>query len=347
MPRYKKGGFRRRFKRPAKGTRHYGSQSCKLAAANPSMAVDTTEGSQRQEEACENHNGYFLGFNTNSWSQPIRVLSLFDGISSGLLALDSLGIKVSEYFSAEIDKDAISIQRKRFYGRITEIGDVEACTELVLDQIAPIHLLIGGSPCNQLSRVNPKRKLFAPGSSGRLFFTYVKILNYLKKKAIENNHNFFYLYENTSNLDRSTLLTMTKAFNAEPQVVDALSFVPMRRKMLFWHNLGKSNVDLASMEIPPLEDFLDPGRIATVNMVCTITTNNASQKKKDKCPVVNFDGEECTLNVNELERIFHLGEGFTDNGNLSISRRRKLIGKSWVVPVIACLLNPLLKVLQV
>jgi len=126
-------------------------------------------------------------------------------------------------------------------------------------------------------------------------------------------------------------------------VVDALSFVPMRRKRLFWHNLGQSDVDLASMEVPPLKDFLDPGRTATVNVLCTITTNSSSQKKEDKYPVVNFDGEVCILNVNEQERLFHFGEGFTDNGNLSVCRRRKLIGKSWVVPVIAYLLKPLLK----
>ena len=129
-------------------------------------------------------------------------------------------------------------------------------------------------------------------------------------------------------------------------MVDALSFVPMRRKRLFWHNLGQSDVDLASIEVPPLEDFLDPGRTATVNVVCTITTNSACQKKKDKYPVVDFDGEECLLNVHEQERLFHFGEGFTDNGNLSISRRKKLVGKSWVIPVITYLLNPLLKELQ-
>lgn len=128
-------------------------------------------------------------------------------------------------------------------------------------------------------------------------------------------------------------------------MIDAASFVPMRRRRLFWHNLGPSDIDLESIEVPPLQTFLDPGRKANIDVLCTITTNGACQKKK-KFPVVDFDGTECVLNVNELERIFHFGEGYTDNGSLSISSRKKLIGKSRVVPVICYLLDPLKKLLQ-
>jgi len=83
------------------------------------------------------------------------------------VALDTLGIKVSHYYSSEICKDAIAIQRKRFHGRITEIGCVTACSKEFLDRISPIDLLIGGSPCAELSRVNPKRKVF--GKNGELY----------------------------------------------------------------------------------------------------------------------------------------------------------------------------------
>ncbi|KAK3925272.1 DNA (cytosine-5)-methyltransferase 3C [Frankliniella fusca] len=138
------------------------------------------------------------------------------------------------------------------------------------------------------------------------------------KKSVENNHDFHYLFENTSNLDHSTLATMTKHFKAEPKIIDALSFVPMRRKRLYWHNLGESGIDLDSLTVPPLEDYLDAGRRANVEFLSTITTNRACQKKGDKLPAVDYNSEDCPLNVNELERIFGFGEGFTDNGSLSI-----------------------------
>lgn len=79
---------------------------------------------------------------------------------AGLVALDALGIKVNRYYSSEIDADAIAVQRKRFFGRITEVGCVTRLDKAFLDSIAPIHLLLAGSPCDQLSRCNPKRKLF-------------------------------------------------------------------------------------------------------------------------------------------------------------------------------------------
>lgn len=129
--------------------------------------------------------------------------------------------------------------------------------------------------------------------------------------------------------------------NAEPQEIDSLIFVPMRRKRLFWHNLGVSSVDLETLTIEPLQSFMDPGRKANVEFVSTITTNAACQKKKGKLPVIDPEGAECPLNVSELEKLFHFGEGYTDNGALSISRRIKLIGRSWVVPVICYLLDPL------
>jgi len=123
-------------------------------------------------------------------------------------------------------------------------------------------------------------------------------------------------------------------------MVDSASFVPMRRRRLFWHNLGPSDIDLDSIEVPPLQNFLDSGWSANIENFSTITTNAACQKKEKKYPAVDFDGSECVLNVNELESIFHFGEGFTDNRSLSISRRQKLIRKSWVVPVISYLLDP-------
>lgn len=94
----------------------------------------------------------------------LRVLSLFDGIGTGLLALDRLNLCVEEYYSCEIDSDAISVTQQHFGDRITNLGDIRELTKDKLISILPIDLLIAGSPCNDLSLANPKRK----GIGGKL-----------------------------------------------------------------------------------------------------------------------------------------------------------------------------------
>lgn len=94
----------------------------------------------------------------------LRVLSLFDGIGTGLLALDRLNLCVEEYYSCEIDSDAISVTQQHFGDRITNLGDIRELTKEKLISLLPIDLLVGGSPCNDLSLANPKRK----GIGGKL-----------------------------------------------------------------------------------------------------------------------------------------------------------------------------------
>lgn len=98
----------------------------------------------------------FCGFSTQCL-KPVRVLSLFDGIGTGLLVLDKLGLKVDAYFSSEVDEKALSVLKYQFGNRITHLGCV---TELTETQLSPlrIDLLVGGSPCSDLSLVNPRRR---------------------------------------------------------------------------------------------------------------------------------------------------------------------------------------------
>ena len=202
----------------------------------------------------------------------------------------------------------------------------------------------------------------------------MRILRYLQEGAEKRNETLFYMYENTANMDTCNKKRMIKCviflksiilnqilkffftiiilinlskpssrrdFKAEPIELCASLFVPMRRNRLFFTNIPKSNDATMVNEVPPLEDYLDVGRKATMVLLPTITTNPNSHKRNDKYPVIDEEGEESFLSVNELERLFGLGEGYTDNGFLSTTQRRKLIGKSWCMPVIAHLLKPL------
>src|SRR5574344_210783 len=79
-----------------------------------------------------------------------NVLSLFDGIGCGKIALERVGIPVETYYASEIDEYAMKISKKN-YPNIIQLGDIRNITEEVLDSIMPIDIIIGGSPCQDLS----------------------------------------------------------------------------------------------------------------------------------------------------------------------------------------------------
>lgn len=84
---------------------------------------------------------------------------MFDGIGTGLHILkDKLGLHVDAYYSSEIDANAIKVQKYNFFGDMVRLGCISKCTNEMLHALGPIDLLIGGSPCNELSRVNFRRK---------------------------------------------------------------------------------------------------------------------------------------------------------------------------------------------
>lgn len=101
----------------------------------------------------------------------MNVLSLFDGISCGQIALQRAGIKVDNYFASEIDKNAIKVTQHNFPNTI-QLGDVE---KIDLSSLPKIDLLIGGSPCQGFSSVGKKLNFDDPRS--KLFFKYIEIKN--------------------------------------------------------------------------------------------------------------------------------------------------------------------------
>jgi len=98
----------------------------------------------------------------------MNVLSLFDGMSCGQIALERAGIKVDNYFAAEIKKHAIEVTQHN-YPNTKQLGDV---TKINGFNLPKIDLLIGGSPCQDFSRANKERK-GVEGSKSSLFFEYV------------------------------------------------------------------------------------------------------------------------------------------------------------------------------
>src|SRR3990167_5117533 len=121
----------------------------------------------------------------------MKVLSLFDGISCARVALERVGIPVETYFASEIDKYAIQVSQKN-YPDIIQLGDILSLVsdeglsvgisgKGFLENVDKIDLLIGGSPCQDLSIAKKDRRGLSGERSG-LFWQYVNMLKEVKPK---------------------------------------------------------------------------------------------------------------------------------------------------------------------
>uniref|UniRef100_UPI0037E8F48C uncharacterized protein n=1 Tax=Semicossyphus pulcher TaxID=241346 RepID=UPI0037E8F48C len=275
--------------------------------------------------------------------RPLRVLSLFDGIATGYLVLKELGFKVEKYVASEVCEDSIAVATVQHDGKIIHVGDVQSITEKHLEKWGPFDLLIGGSPCNDLSIVNPYRKGIYEGT-GRLFFDYYRILQLLKPKE-EDPRPFFWLFENVVFMNNHDKVNICRFLECNPVLVDAVNVSPAHRARCFWGNIpGMSRPIIASQNDKlTLQDCLEIGREARVTKVRTITTNRNSLKQgKDVSllPVLH-NGREDNLWITELEKIFGFPKHYTDVRDMNRQQRQKALGKAWSVPVIRHLFAPL------
>lgn len=156
--------------------------------------------------------------------EAINVLSLFDGISCARVALERAGIKVNKYFASEIDKYALQVSKNN-YPDIIQLGDVRNITK---ESVEEIDLLIGGSPCQDLSIAKKNRKGLSGERSG-LFWEYVRILKELKPK--------YFILENVNSMPREAKQVITETLGVEPVMINASLVSAQNRKRLFWTNI--------------------------------------------------------------------------------------------------------------
>ncbi|XP_020290668.1 uncharacterized protein LOC109858126 isoform X2 [Pseudomyrmex gracilis] len=275
--------------------------------------------------------------------RPIRVLSLFDGLSTGLLVLLKLGLEVEAYYASEIDNDALMVSSSHFGDRITYLGDVRGITREKIQEIAPIDLLIGGSPCNDLSLVNPARLgLHNPKGTGVLFFEYKRIRKLIKK--YNKDRHMFWLFENVASMPTQFRLEINRHLGQEPDVIDSADFSPQHRIRLYWHNLPFNPYMPLFHRQQNVQDVLTKNchRHALVKKLRTVTTrsNSLKQGKGEWKPII-MNGQSDSIWITELEEIFGFPRHYTDVKNLSATSRQKLIGKSWSVQTLIAILRPL------
>ncbi|XP_073481135.1 DNA (cytosine-5)-methyltransferase 3A isoform X2 [Aquarana catesbeiana] len=271
--------------------------------------------------------------------KPVRVLSLFDGIATGLLVLRDLGIQVDRYIASEVCEDSITVGMVRHQGKIMYVGDVRNITRKHIQEWGPFDLVIGGSPCNDLSIVNPARK----EGTGRLFFEFYRLLHEARPKE-GDDRPFFWLFENVVAMGISDKRDISRFLESNPVMIDAREVSAAHRARYFWGNLPGMNRPLASMvnDRLDLQDCLEHGRIAKFSKVRTITTRSNSIKQgKDQHFPVFMNEKEDILWCTEMERVFGFPVHYTDVSNMSRLARQRLLGRSWSVPVIRHLFAPL------
>lgn len=157
----------------------------------------------------------------------MNVLSLFDGMSCGQLALSRAGIPVEQYYAAEVDKYAVKVALSNF-PTMTQLGDVTQWRTWDIDW-ASIDLLIGGSPCQGFSFAGKQLNFDDPRS--RLFFVYVDILHHIR----EQNPNVKFMLENVR-MKKEYQDVISQTLGVEPVCINSSLMSAQNRVRYYWAN---------------------------------------------------------------------------------------------------------------
>jgi DNA (cytosine-5)-methyltransferase 3A len=152
----------------------------------------------------------------------LNILSLFDGISCGRIALERANIKITKYFASEVDKYAIKVSKANYHD-IVHIGDIKQVSWFGLPKI---DLLIGGSPCQGFSFAGKQLNFDDPRS--KLFFDYVRILNELQPR--------YFLLENVV-MKKEYQDIISHHLGVEPIKINSALVSAQNRKRLYWTNI--------------------------------------------------------------------------------------------------------------
>ena len=200
----------------------------------------------------------------------MKVLSLFDGISCGMLALQRAGIPVECYDAFEIDKYAVTVSKRNFpvivhHGNVYD-GD--------FTQFKGYDLLLGGSPCTYWSIAKKDREIDCNGEGFRLFKEYVR--------ALKESGCKYFLYENNYSVHQNIKDEITRVLGVEPIMINSALVSAQNRKRCYWTN------------IPNVVQPEDKGIL-----LADILENGMPWQDKSYCMTASYDG---AVIYNTLER---------------------------------------------
>ena len=175
----------------------------------------------------------------------MKILSLFDGISCGMVALERAGIPVESYDAFEIDKYAIQVSRKN-YPQIIHHGDV---FDGVFSDFKGYDLLIGGSPCTYWSIAKKGRETTSDGMGFKLFMEYVR--------ALKESECKYFLYENNYSIHQNIKDEISEYLGVQPIMMNSALVSGQNRKRCYWTNIP--NVAQPEDKGIMLADILEDG----------------------------------------------------------------------------------------
>lgn len=288
----------------------------------------------------------------------MKILSLFDGISCGMVALNRANIEVDKYVAYEIEENAIKVSNYN-YPSIEHKGDVFKA----IYSDGEFDLLIGGSPCTywSIAKAGQDREVTSSGFGWELFMQYVRALKEVNPK--------YFLYENNFSMSEDIKNEITKKLGVEPIMIDSADFSSQIRKRYYWTNIPVNmNYKKSSLVIKDIlfehkyrvKDFSKYKDTVKWNKDKTVCSWDTSGKgyysQANRCRVVNIksntlpasgndknniwlDDFKCrTLHPVEAERLQTLPDNYTECLNSKV-KRSEVCGNGWTVDVIAHILK--------
>lgn len=270
----------------------------------------------------------------------MKVLSLFDGISCGMVALERARIHVEKYVAYEIDASAIKVSHTN-YPQIEHCGDV---TSADFAQYKGFDLLIGGSPCSWWSNARSNRtdrEKTPDGIGYKLFCEY--------KRALKESQCKYFLYENNYSISKEIKDAITEDLGVGYVMINSASFSAQNRKRCYWTNIPLQEYEdkhIFLKDVIPgalngaayrnqvtkegLKPFLNIRKDCKSNCLIAYMANK-------NCCVQFIDGSVRPLTANEFEILQTLPVGYTQC--LAETKRKSVVGLGWTVDVIAYILS--------
>ena len=282
-------------------------------------------------------------------SQLGAVLSLFDGMSCGQIALNKAGITYEKYYASEIKPHAIKVTQHNYPNTI-QLGDVR---EIKAENLPKIDLLMGGSPCQDFSRANATRDGLKGLKSG-LFFEYLRLLKELKPR--------YWLLENVI-MSGADYMIISDYVGTEPVRINSSLVSAQLRDRLYWTNIGPEYRDLfdnRKCAIPQpedkkikLQDILTDGYTDREKSRALLKSDSQQLRTLEKMwhrynntgfTTVVFENHDLDwrkglryFNQTELERLQTVPEGYTSM--LTRNNAACLLGDGWTCDTIAHILG--------
>jgi DNA-cytosine methyltransferase len=282
----------------------------------------------------------------------INVLSLFDGMSCGQIALNRASVKYGKYYASEVDKYAIKVTQAN-YPKTIQLGDI---MKVKGSDLPRIDLLLGGSPCQGFSSIGSQ--LNFEHSESKLFFEYVRILKELKQV----NSNIKFLLENVRMRSEFSEV-ISEYLGVNPIKINSSLVSAQNRERFYWtnisgltppedRNLFLGDVMQADAEIPEkyflsrkmisylennFEDrnykFANRYKLKGINEKAYCLLKGEGNKKKSNFLRCSKHLGVRKLTTVEMERLQTVPDNYTDH--VSDTQRRNMLGNGWTVDVVA------------